>query len=165
MVNVRIESKPAFRVRGRKTWVGQDNELFGQFWEQCKQEGLTDLFRSRHADLAQTVTGSHSIGVSCVEKDPADRTFWFYVATEGDNIPEGWDLETYTVPAATWAIFENYGETPEALIAAEMYAFGEWLPQSPYAHAHAPEIEAYPPRTINHLNCYEFWLPIEEKAI
>lgn len=51
MVKVRIESKPEFKIYGRRTWVEQDNEMFGQFWEQCRQEGLTDLFCNSHNTL------------------------------------------------------------------------------------------------------------------
>lgn len=46
MVEVRIEKKTAFKIVGRKTWVGQDNESFGQFWEKCKNEGLLEVFES-----------------------------------------------------------------------------------------------------------------------
>ncbi|QUL55207.1 GyrI-like domain-containing protein [Paenibacillus tritici] len=162
MVNVRIECKSEFRIYGRRTWVEQDNEMFGQFWEKCRQEGLTELFRNSLNNLEDTVTNSYAIGVSRVEKDPANRSFWFYVATESEQAPEGWGLEEYTVPASMWAIFDNYGETVDALIEAELYAFEEWLPNSPYVHANVPEIEAYPPSKIDEVNCYEFWLPIKE---
>ncbi len=123
------------------------------------------MFRNSHNNLEDTVTNSYSIGVSRVEKDPDNRSFWFYVATESDCAPEGWDLEECTVPASMWAIFENYGATVEALIEAELYAFREWLPNSSYVHANVPEIEAYPPPKINKGNCYEFWLPIKEKYV
>ncbi|MOA66659.1 Bacterial transcription activator, effector binding domain [compost metagenome] len=67
------------------------------------------------------------------------------------------------MPASEWVIFENYGETPNALIEAEMYAFQEWLPNSRYIHANAPEIEAYPLRKTDKGFSHEFWLPIREK--
>ncbi|WP_339293211.1 effector binding domain-containing protein [Paenibacillus sp. FSL W8-0187] len=165
MVTVRIEKKPSFKICGRKTWVGQDNEAFGQFWEKCRKEGLIQLFERIHENRTETVTNSNAIGVSCVEKDPNDRNFWFYVATECDHSPEGFDLEEYTIPASEWVIFENYGETPDALIEAEMYAFEEWLPYSRYNHANIPEIEAYPPRKTDKGFSYEFWLPIIEKEV
>ena len=69
-------------------------------------------------------------------------------------------LESYTVPATTWAIFECHGKLPEAIVASEMYAFGEWLPSSGYVHALAPEMEVYPPRD----GYCEFWLPIRKKG-
>ncbi|OPA74755.1 hypothetical protein BVG16_23680 [Paenibacillus selenitireducens] len=164
MVEVRIEKKTAFKIVGRKTWVGQDNESFGQFWEECKNEGLLDVFESIRKNSPDTVTKSNAIGVSCVENDPSKRDFYFYVATECDCCPEGFDLEEYTVPASEWAIFQNYGEIPNALIEAELYAFKEWLPNSPYIHANVPEIEAYPPskKSEKGFSC-EFWLPIKEK--
>ncbi|BBI34291.1 GyrI-like domain-containing protein [Cohnella abietis] len=163
MVTVRIENKREFKIYGRKIWVEQDNAMFSQFWEKCRQEGLVELFHNNHNNLAETVTNSYCIGVSRVEKNPLNISFWFYVATESGHALKGWDLEGFTVPASTWAIFENYGETAEALIEAEMYAFGEWLPNSLYVHAYVPEIEAYPPRKSDKGNCCEFWLPINEK--
>ncbi|WP_175498699.1 GyrI-like domain-containing protein [Paenibacillus sp. NFR01] len=166
MVEVRIESKPAFTVIGRNIWVSQNNELFGQFWETCRADGLLEQFRAIHALHPQSVTGSHAIGVSRVEKNPDDRSFYFYIATESETIPADLEneLERFTVPAADWAIFRNCGEIPEALIQAEMYAFGQWLPGSPYVHAPLPEIEAYPPGdgTTSGTLC-EFWLPVVHK--
>lgn len=163
MITIRMEYKPAFKTYGRKTWVGQDNEAFARFWAKCKEEGLLDLFSALQGNVEQSVTHSVCIGISRVEKDPAERNFWFYVAAECEAEPEGWNLEEYTVPASRWAIFEHYGPSAAALIEAEIYAFTEWLPNSPYVHAMAPEIEVYPPRRTAAGACYEFWLPIREK--
>jgi AraC family transcriptional regulator len=61
-------------------------------------------------------------------------------------------------------VFENRGALPFALIDSEMYAFREWLPNSGYDHANAPEMEVYP---IDHSTLggtlVEFWLPIRKK--
>lgn len=90
-----------------------------------------------------------------------NRAFYFYIATE--EVPksdvEMKDVEEYTVPACTWAIFSNKGELPMSLVNAEMYAFMEWLPNSEYEHALAPELEVYP---VEDNNLVEFWLPISK---
>lgn len=45
MIKCRIIEKQAFEVIGKKTWIsGQDNNLFGQFWIECKTERLFELF-------------------------------------------------------------------------------------------------------------------------
>ena len=71
------------------------------------------------------------------------------------------ELTRHTVLAALWAVFACRGPMPEALVRSEMYAFHDWLPASGYAHAHAPEMEVYPPGGEDYC---EFWVPIKAKA-
>ncbi len=159
MVEVRIEQKPAFVVSGHKTWIsGQDNELFGRFWEAAHRGGLVNRLKALSADPAISVTGAQVFGVSCVGADPTDRAFDFFIATECEPVD---DLEAVYIPACTWAIFSNRGTLPMSLIEAEMTAFTEWLPASDYRHAHAPELEVYPDRDDA---LVEFWLPVEPKS-
>lgn len=164
-VNVRIEEKEAFKVIGRKIWIsGQDNELFGKFWDDSHKNGYIDAVKEYRGGVPGTVTKSNTFGISCVEKDPMNRAFYFYIATE--EVPksdvEMKDVEEYTVPACTWAIFSNKGELPMSLVNAEMYAFMEWLPNSEYEHALAPELEVYP---VEDNNLVEFWLPISKDSM
>ncbi|MDD3244022.1 MAG: GyrI-like domain-containing protein [Eubacteriales bacterium] len=160
MIEVRVESKPAFAVAGKKVWIsGQDNEQFGRFWAEANSGGLTDRLRALAGNVPGAVTKSSVFGVSCVEKDPNDRAFDFFIAAELDSA-NAQELETYVVPAAKWAIFSNRGELPMSLVKAEMHAFMEWLPASPYQHALAPELEVYPDAEPD---LVEFWLPLTEK--
>ena len=161
MINVRIEEKPLFDIVGQKTWIsGQDNEQFGAFWEQSHKNGLIKMLRELRNNIPGIVTGSYVFGVSCVEKDPSNRAFNFFIATENSDGIKGVDLVNYTVPDCKWAIFTNHGDLPMSLISAEMYAFMEWLPSSQYKHANAPELEVYP---VHNDKLVEFWLPIDEK--
>lgn len=153
MIKFRLEIHNAFTVCGKRTWIsGQDNSLFGRFWEECHADGTVDTLKSA---AKPEITKAPTIGVSCVEKDPADRAFDFLIAAEGAQID---NLERYQVPACTWAIFQNRGALPMALVDAEMYAFSQWLPQSGYVHAFAPELEVYPED-----GSVEFWLPVMEE--
>ena len=161
MINMRIEEKEAFRVAGQKTWIsGQGNQQFGDFWASSKESGLIKTLNSLSGYQPGSVTKSHVFGIFRVEEDPLNRAFNFWIATEAGSatIPEG--LETYWVPACKWAIFSNTGELPMSLVEAEMFAFMEWLPSSPYQHANAPELEVYPAQDEN---LVEFWLPVLEK--
>ena len=160
-MEVRIERKPSFLVTGKKCWVsGQDTEIFGDFWEESHKNGLVQRLKEMAGKQGGTVTGSQVLGVSCVEKDPACRAFDFFIAAEaGDSLPPQ-DLESYAVPECLWAIFSNRGAPPRALVEAEMYAMLEWLPASPYRHAHGPELEVYP---LEDSRRVEFWLPLEVK--
>lgn len=161
MVNVRIENKPSFKVIGQKTWIsGQDNEIFGSFWEESEKNGLVDRLKAISEKVGDKVTNSGILGVSCVENDPENRAFDFFIAAETTEVTVPDDLECHVVPACCWAIFSNNGDLPMSLIEAEMYAFMEWLPTSPYHHANAPELEVYPE---NEIGSVEFWLPVISK--
>ncbi|HHX63817.1 MAG TPA: GyrI-like domain-containing protein [Chloroflexi bacterium] len=167
MTNYRIIERPAFDIIGRKTWIsGPDNAQFGRFWERCREEGLFGLFESMGATEPGAQTGGVTLGVSRVEADPANRSFHYMIAVERPEgatgtLPEG--LEVYRVPACRWAAFECRGSVPDAIVAAEIYAFTEWLPASGYGHAAAPEMEVYFPGIDGGSpDCYcEFWLPLE----
>jgi AraC family transcriptional regulator len=167
MTRYRIVRRPTFTVVGKKTWIsGQDNSLFGQFWEQCAEEGLFEVFKQINGLQPGPQTRGVTLGVSCVEQDPAKREFYYLIATENprDCTPAG--LESYQVPASQWAVFECRGKVPDSIVQAEIYAFTEWLPASGYIHESAPEIEVYPPESDGSSddNYCEFWLPIRERA-
>jgi len=161
MVNVRIEEKPSFQVAGRKIWIsGQDNEQFGVFWQESHNNGLIETLRKLRNNICGEITKADVFGVSCVEKDPNNRAFNFFIATEITDKENINSLEYYTIPSCKWAIFSNQGELPMSLIDAEMYAFMEWLPASQYNHANAPELEVYP---AHDNKLVEFWLPVVDK--
>lgn len=164
MVEVRVVERAAFCVVGRQVWIGgQDNAQFGRFWEQCRADGfLDDLHRLRAAAglAAGPQTGGALLGVSRVEADPTRREFCYMIGVEMPvdvAIPAG--MERCAIPAGRWAVFACRGDMPDALVAAEMYAFGTWLPVSGCRHALAPEMEVYPPTDEPYC---EFWLPVEE---
>jgi AraC family transcriptional regulator len=167
MVKHYLITRPAFEIIGKKTWIsGQDNALFGKFWDQCREEGLFERFQQISALQPGPVTNAVTLGISCVENDPQNRSFDYFIAIEKPAEYNG-DLETRTIPAAEWAVFESRGKMPEALVAAEMYAFMEWLPSSGYIHAAAPEMEVYPPHIMDEpgdVLC-EFWLPVEKTKV
>ncbi len=165
MVMWRVVERDSFVVAGQRTWISdQDNSLFGSFWAQFREEGLlSELPRLRGSEPG-ACTGAAVMGVSCVDEDPADRAFWFWIAAElgPEAIAEARTLGLLVreVPACTWAVFDGGHTLPDSLVAAEMYAFGEWLPESGYVHAAAPELEVYLPTASG--DC-EFWLPVKLK--
>jgi len=165
MVKIRIEEHPDFKILGQKKWIfGTDTHLFENFWKQSHENGLINRLKEiRHNNLGP-VTNSMILGISCVEEDPTNRNFNFYIATEKDQEVFDENLDEYTVPASKWAIFESIGDMPKALLEAEIYAFNEWLPNSNYIHANAPELEVYPPSdNESGFSIVEFWLPIKNK--
>jgi AraC family transcriptional regulator len=175
MVQYRLVDRPAFEVAGRTTYIsGPDNAQFGRFWEICQAEGLFARFEQLTGMRPGPQTGGITLGVSRVEKDPVRRDFAYMIAVEvspgttvadGSGVPNAKaleSLEVFLIPACRWAVFECRGRIPEALVAAEIYAFREWLPASGYTHALAPEMEVYPPapRQENGATFCEFWLPV-----
>lgn len=165
MINYRIVERPAFDIVGKQTWIAgtDDNEAFGRFWQQCQTNGLFSAFEFIGGLRPGPQTNGVTLGVSRVEADPANRAFYYMIAIEKPANSETYDLECYQVPASQWAVFECRGPVPEAIVAAEMYAFGEWQPTSGYRHALAPEMEVY---SLNSKGARdpdyycEFWLPI-----
>ncbi len=161
--NYRLIERPAFEVLGKKGWIaGQDD--FGRVWEQCKAEGVLTMFERLGGWQRGPQTNGVTLGISRVERDPANRDFYYMVAIE---VPPGCthpNLESYQVPASQWAVFECHGKVPAAIVKAEMFAFMEWLPTSGYSHALAPEMEVYYPGDSSDDYYCEFWLPITQKA-
>ena len=163
MTQCRMIQRPAFQVVGKKTWIsGQDNSLFGQFWEQCQAEGLFEVFKQISGLEPGPQTRGVTLGVSCVEQDPSKRDFYYWIGIESPRDCADLGLESHLVPASQWAVFECHGKVPDSIVQAEMYAFTEWLPASGYIHANAPELEVYPPESdgSSEDNYCEFWLPI-----
>jgi AraC family transcriptional regulator len=163
MVAYRLVERPAFTVAGKKTWIsGQDNAIFGRFWERCRAEGLFELFDRIRGTRAGPQTNGVTLGISRVEQDPSKRSFDYMIAVESPVEGLGAGLETYEVPACQWAVFECRGQVPDSIVEAEIYAFTQWLPGSGFVHANAPEMEVYPPEADE--GYCEFWLPIQGKA-
>jgi AraC family transcriptional regulator len=166
MTDYRIVERPGFEVIGKKTWIsGQDNDLFGRFWEQCKADGLFEIFEQIGGLQPGPQTRGVTLGVSRVEKDPTNRAFYYLIGMEKPKGCTTTELETYRVPASQWAVFECRGKVPDSIVKAEIYAFTEWLPASGFVHANAPEMEVYPPESDGGSddNYCEFWLPIESR--
>ncbi|MBN1370449.1 MAG: GyrI-like domain-containing protein [Anaerolineaceae bacterium] len=163
MVNHRSVTRPAFKVAGKKTWIGgQENEAFGLFWEQCRQDGLFDALTQVAGMQPGAQTGGVTLGVSLVADDPANRAFYYLIGVE---LPEDGDasgLDLYEVPATQWEVFECRGPVPQSIVEAEMYAFMEWLPASGMQHAAAPEMEVYPDGESSDNYVCEFWLPVRK---
>ena len=158
MIKIRIEKKGSFTVSGVKTWIsGQNNDQFAAFWKYCHESGIIERLKHVSKNPETNVTHSSIFGVSRVEKDPDDRAFFFYIVSESDHAD---DCETFEISAGEWAVFEGDGDTPMALINAEMEAFMRWLPNSDYTHDFRPELEVYPSGTGVYA---EFWLPIRQK--
>ena len=155
MVEVRIVHRPAFRIIGQKTFITDHNQ-FASFWKACHENGVIDLLNKIREEHGNQITKGTHIGLSCTEKEPSNRDFYFYVAVEYPNMENKYPhLEIHEVLSFDWVIFSRNSREISALIECEMYAFENWLPSSGYKHAFGPEMEVY-----HEGEKIEFWLPV-----
>ena len=158
-MDYRIEKKDEFRIVGAKEhYVLNVEENFTQipaFWQKTVQSGT---FSQILGLVNQEPKGILGLTSSMKGKD-----FDYYIAAPSDMVvPDG--LYEYTVPACTWAIFTCIGTMPTAIQVLQKHIISEWLPNSGYEYADAPDIEVYfeGNQQAEDYRC-EVWLPVEKK--
>ncbi len=155
-MNYRIETKAAFRIVGVSVPLEKDIEknfaVIPRKWQEIVMNGtlrkLTGLMDTQPMGV---------LGVStCNDTEP-----WrYYIAVSSSQTDR--DLEEYTVPAATWAVFPGAG-TNQSIQELERRIVTEWLPTSGYEYGSAPDVEVYlnpDPQNAQ----YEVWIPVVRKA-
>ena len=155
-MNYRIETKDAFRIVGVSVPLEKDIEknfaVIPRKWQETAANGtlqkLTGLMDTQPMGV---------LGVStCNDTEP-----WrYYIAVASSQTDR--DLEEYTVPAATWAVFPGTG-TNQSIQDLERRIVTEWLPTSGYEYGSAPDVEVYlnpDPQNAQ----YEVWIPVVRKA-
>ncbi len=155
-MNYRIETKAAFRIVGVSVPLEKDIEknfaVIPRKWQETAVNGtlqkLTGLMDTQPMGV---------LGVStCNDTEP-----WrYYIAVASSQTDR--DLEEYTVPAATWAVFPGTG-TNQSIQDLERRIVTEWLPTSGYEYGSAPDVEVYlnpDPQNAQ----YEVWIPVVRKA-
>lgn len=155
----RIEEKQGFCVVGKQESVSmQDGQNFIRIpamWDEmpAEQYGVLEKEYANGQfpgmfgiiDMCYTDTLEYTIAVSSDKKELVD---W---------------VTAIDIPAATYAVFE----TPFAVIQdTTRMIFGDWLPNSGYEHAMAPELEYYPAGDMSDGNKYicEIWVPVVKKG-
>ena len=155
-MNYRIETKDAFRIVGVSVPLEKDIEknfaVIPRKWQETAVNGtlqkLTGLMDTQPMGV---------LGVStCNDTEP-----WrYYIAVASSQTDR--DLEEYTVPAATWAVFPGTG-TNQSIQDLERRIVTECLPTSGYEYGSAPDVEVYlnpDPQNAQ----YEVWIPVVRKA-
>lgn len=148
-----IQEQEAFRVVGfamRESVTLEDCfEKVPAFWGQTAGE---------IPRLAALMDGSGPMGILGVSACDGGAFSGYYIAAATQApVPE--DMEEYSVPAGTWAVFPCCGPIPQAMQDLQRRVISEWLPSSGYEYAEAPDIEVY--SVDNYHN--EVWLPIVRK--
>ena len=124
-----------------------------KFWEEYSQSGR----------YQPPVMGCYGI---CYDPSDDSGAFTYMI---GDRcqpdaaVPEGY--EKVTIPALTWAIFEEEGVIPEALQKLNRRIFTEWLPGNREYQMAAPwSIEAYDMDPGDRgVNRFALWIPVKRK--
>ncbi len=154
-MNYRIETKESFRVIGISSPLHKELEknfaIVPQMWQKASTDGTIPKLASKMNDFPKGL-----LGISACN----DTEQWrYYIAVASTDHAE--DLEEYTVPKATWAIFSGEG-TNQSIQELEQRIVTEWLPTSGYEYGSAPDIEVYlnpDPQNAK----YEVWIPITKK--
>ncbi|MFE7612836.1 AraC family transcriptional regulator [Streptomyces celluloflavus] len=74
------------------------------------------------------------------------------------------DLDALTIPAGTWAVFENSGPFPQTLQYLWRDVFTQWFPSNPYRSRPGPEILRTRLSPDAAEAEAELWIPVERKT-
>lgn len=154
-MNYRIETKDAFPIVGVSVPLYPDIEknftVIPPKWQEISMNGTLERLLGMMDRPPMGVLGVST----CNDTEP-----WrYYIAVATSQTAE--DLETYLVPAATWAIFPGTGPN-ESIQELERRIVTEWLPTSGYEYGNGPDVEVYlnpDPQNAQ----YEVWIPVVKK--
>lgn len=161
-MNYRIVEREGYKVAGisRKftTLNGQNLKEIPEFWNSTYQDGTVEK-------IGRLNPTKPLLGVCMNDFDAEMKTFTYVIGVEkGDASTEG--LETFEIPASSWAVFESIGPMPQAIQKVWERIYSEWFPATGYEHAGLPELEVYPREGDNASENYycEVWIPIKVKG-
>ena len=157
-MNYKIVEKEEMRIIGFKKWFSTEND--SQLTEIPRMwDSVTEKMKARIHKL------SSNEGVVGLCADMYDGGFDYWIGCMSDQAcPD--DLESMTIPASTWAVFEVIGPMhplPNAMQDIWKRIYAEWLPNSGYEHAMLPEIEYYSAGDMM-ADDYrsEIWIPVKK---
>lgn len=156
-MNYRIETKEAFRVIGvscpLEKEIEKNFETIPKKWQEAAADGTL-------AKLASMI-GCSPCGVLGVSVwNGGSESGKYYISVASDAVDA--TLESYDIPAATWAVFPGDGNG-RAIQELEARIVKEWLPSSGYEYALGPDIEVYLDENPEHMR-FEVWIPVTKRA-
>lgn len=154
-MNYRIETKDAFRIVGVSQPMHKEIENNFSIVPKMWQDAVVSGTIQKLAEMMDTPPMG-LLGVS-VCNDEEQWRYFIAVPSTKENI----EFDEYVVPKSTWAIFPGSG-TNLSIQELEQRIVTEWLPNSGYEYANAPDIEVYlNPDPQNAV--YEVWIPVTKK--
>ncbi|MCX4911460.1 AraC family transcriptional regulator [Streptomyces sp. NBC_00878] len=166
----RVVEKEEFRVVGKKARVPLVHEgvnpAIAAFIRGLGQETLQRIERlsDQHPEGPEGPEGIVSVSDNLADSraEGTELDYYHGVVTRAD-VPE--DMDALTVPAGTWAVFENSGPFPQALQYLWRDVFTQWFPSNPYRSRPGPEIlRTRLSPDAAHADA-ELWIPVERTAV
>ena len=155
----RIVDLDAFTIVGVKRHFPmnvEDNFIkVPQFWQEANASGIVPEI------LAQMDCEPYGLLGVCTCMNGKDFDYYIAVASK-KQVPD--KMVSYVVPKGTWAIFPCTGPMPNAIQELQQRILSQWLPNSGYEYADAPDIEVYFEGDLQSPDYKsEVWLPVVKK--
>ena len=161
-MNYKIEEWDSINVIGLHRRFEFDNiddrnpQGIPEFWTELRQNG-------KLKEILQFSDGrfDEAIGI-CTNGDSTGLDYYIAIPTKSEDTPD--DLEFYTIPKSTFAVFHFIGPLHQTMPKAEKMIFAEWLPSSGYEPVMTADMEVYSTKPHDALD-YEFWVyvPVKNK--
>ncbi|WP_407555015.1 AraC family transcriptional regulator [Streptomyces sp. Pv4-95] len=160
----RVEEKEEFRVVGRKARVPLVHEGvnpdIAAFIRGLGKEMLERIESLSDQEPEGIVSVSDQLDESRAEGTELD---YYHGAVTRAAVPE--DMESLTVPAGMWAVFDNSGPFPQALQYLWRDVFTQWFPSNPYRSRPGPEILRTRLTEDGARAEAQLWIPVERTAV
>ncbi|MFC4513359.1 effector binding domain-containing protein [Streptomyces ehimensis] len=160
----RIVEKDEFRVAGKKARVPLVyegvNPAIAEFVRGIGKDELGRIATLSDQDPSGIVAVSVLLDPSRAEGTELD--YYHGVVTAAQDVPA--DLDVLTVPAGTWAVFEDSGPFPQSLQFMWRDVFTQWFPSNPYETRPGPEILRVRPSADGTHADSELWIPVGRAA-
>ncbi|MFI6766128.1 GyrI-like domain-containing protein [Streptomyces sp. NPDC050355] len=160
----RVVEKEQFRVVGKKARVPLVHEgvnpAIADFIRSIDQETMRRIGALSDQEPEGIVAVSDDLDPSRAEGTELD---YYHGVVTGAAAPE--DLDALTVPAGTWAVFDNSGPFPQALQQLWRDVFTQWFPSNPYRSRPGPEILRVRLSSDAAQADAELWIPVERTEV
>ncbi len=154
-----VTEKPFMRMVGVRIPLAENMEenhrVIPQFWKSVLNSPVFSEISGLSNQYPQGI-----LGVSVYEGP--QRMFYYIAAATDLPVPSG--MLEFSIPAATWAVFENDGYFKEDVQSIFRRFYTEWLPFSGYEYAGLPDVEVYPVCEETPVNGHsEVWIAIKKE--
>ncbi|MFG2984070.1 GyrI-like domain-containing protein [Streptomyces sp. NPDC048258] len=159
----KVVEKDAFKVVGKKARVPLVHEganpAIAEFVRGIGQDTVRRIAGLSDQDPEGIVSVSDDLDPSRAEGTELD--YYHAVVTSAADVAQ--DLDVLSVPAGTWAVFENSGPFPQALQHLWRDVFTQWFPSNPYESRPGPEILRVRPDGSGEAEA-ALWIPVVRSA-
>lgn len=158
----RVMEKPEFHVVGRKARVPLVHEgmnpAIADFIRGIDKETVRRIHALSDQEPEGIVSVSDDLDPSRAEGTELD---YYHAAVSSAAGPD--DLDTLTVPAGTWAVFDSSGPFPQTLQHLWRDVFTQWFPSNPYRSRPGPEILSTRLSSDASQADAQLWIPVERE--